>query len=239
LLDERRTLTEARTLLRHPIWHGRGVPSGDGMPVLLVPGFLAGDIALNVMSRWLGRLGYPPYRSTVQLSVDCSRASVDRLARRLDLITQREGRLAAILGQSVGGLLAKAVAIRRPDLVAGIVTLGSPHTARGATHRLLHADLRLASALRRAGVRHLASGNCECADDLWQVLRQPFPATVPFTSVYSRTDRVVDWRACLDPAAEPVEVASSHVGMAINPWVYRIVADRLAGLGSATTATAG
>ena len=46
-------------------------------------------------------------------------------------------------------------------------------------------------------------------------------------SLYSRTDGIVDWRACLDPAAENVEVDASHVGMAVSRDVYRAVAAAL------------
>ena len=49
-----------------------------------------------------------------------------------------------------------------------------------------------------------------------------------FVSVFSRTDGIVDWRACLDPAARHVEVASSHVGMAVNAAVFRAIAEALA-----------
>ncbi len=56
----------------------------------------------------------------------------------------------------------------------------------------------------------------------------PFPDGVGFTSIYSRTDGIVDWRACLDQAAELVEVEASHVGMALNAAVYRAVAAALA-----------
>jgi triacylglycerol lipase len=42
--------------------------------------------------------------------------------------------------------------------------------------------------------------------------------------VYSRSDAIVDWRACLDPAAELVEIDGSHCGMAVNLDVYRKLA---------------
>jgi triacylglycerol lipase len=45
------------------------------------------------------------------------------------------------------------------------------------------------------------------------------PADVGFTAIYSKRDGIVDWRACVDPAAEAVEVRASHVGMAVDPRV--------------------
>jgi triacylglycerol lipase len=53
------------------------------------------------------------------------------------------------------------------------------------------------------------------------LLRTPLPPRVRALAVYSRTDAIVDWRACLDPQAECVEIDGSHCGMAVNPEVYR------------------
>lgn len=230
LLDERRTVGEARTLLRDPIWRGVDVPAGDGRPVLLIPGFMSGDMSMTVMSRWLARSGYTALRSQVRINVDCSRATVDRLERRVAIAVEREGRPVTLLGQSLGGVFAKTVALRRPDLVAGVITLGSPHLAPAAAHRLLMADVAVLTALSRAGLRNLMRSECvrgDCASESWQELQGAFPAHIPFVSVYSRSDGIVDWHACLDPAAEQVEVTSSHCGMSMNPEVYRAVAERL------------
>jgi hypothetical protein len=38
---------------------------------------------------------------------------------------------------------------------------------------------------------------------------------------------VVGWRSCQDPAAEWVEVRSSHAGMGTDPELYTAVAARL------------
>ncbi|HEU5456094.1 MAG TPA: hypothetical protein VFU85_10470, partial [Nocardioides sp.] len=58
---------------------------------------------------------------------------------------------------------------------------------------------------------------------------RPMPATVAFTAVYSRRDGIVDWRACVDPLAVPVEVSTSHIGMAIDPRVIDHVVAALSG----------
>jgi pimeloyl-ACP methyl ester carboxylesterase len=57
------------------------------------------------------------------------------------------------------------------------------------------------------------------------------PLRVPSTSVFSRWDGVVDWRACLQqsgPRSENVAVRASHLGMGVDPAVLWVVADRLA-----------
>jgi len=63
----------------------------------------------------------------------------------------------------------------------------------------------------------------ECAHLSFTESQEPLRADVAMTNVYSRRDGIVDWRACLDPAAEPVEVSTSHIGMAFDPVVVDAV----------------
>ena len=131
-----------------------------------------------------------------------------------------------IVGQSLGGLLARGLAVRRPDLVAGIVTLGSPMLAPGAHHVGLTRSLEALVRLSRVGIPGLMSLECvagECARTSFTESRRPVPPGVDFTAVYSRRDGIVDWRACVDPMATAVEVRSSHLGMAVDPDVLEVV----------------
>jgi triacylglycerol lipase len=238
----RRPLREAAALLRSPVWRGTGVPHGRDLPVLLVPGFLAGDPSLSLMERWLRARGYRTCTSQIRVNVDCTRLAVDRLERRLVEFTDRTGRPAAIVGQSRGGLFAKLMAARRPDRVSGIVTLGSPLVDHMAINPLVAAQVRLVAALGSAGLPGLFRDDClqgGCAGELAEELDRPFPSSVPFLSVYSRTDWVVDWHACLDPDAETVEVDSSHVGMGVHPRVYALLGQRLPELAGRTTSRRG
>jgi hypothetical protein len=66
-----------------------------------------------------------------------------------------------------------------------------------------------------------------CARQSFEESRQPLAADVSFTAIYSQRDGIVDWRACVDPAAHAVEVASSHVGMAFDPHVLDVVTQAL------------
>jgi hypothetical protein len=54
---EVRWQAELARLLVDPVFRGEGVPHGNGMPALLIPGFMAGDTSLGVMQGWLGRIG--------------------------------------------------------------------------------------------------------------------------------------------------------------------------------------
>jgi hypothetical protein len=59
-------------------------------------------------------------------------------------------------------------------------------------------------------------------------MEAPFPRGVGYLSVYSKSDGIVDWEACLDPAAEHLEIRATHIGMAVHPDGYRAIADALA-----------
>jgi hypothetical protein len=123
-------------------------------------------------------------------------------------------------------MLARGLAVRRPDLVSGIVTMGSPMLAPAAHHVSLTASVDVLVRLSRAGVRGLMAADCvagECARESFEESRLPVPDGVAFTAVYSRRDGIVDWRACVDPLAHPVEVRASHVGMAVDPRVIEQV----------------
>lgn len=242
LLAVQRPWREAAALVRSPVWRGEGVPEGGGLPVLLVPGFLAGDPSLSMLNRWLRARGYRTCTSQIRVNVDCTRLAVERLERRLVEFTDRIGRPAAIVGQSRGGLFAKLMAMRRPDRVSGIVTLGSPNVDHMAINPLVAEQVRLVAALGTAGVRGMFRDDClrgACAEQLAEWLDRPFPAHVPYVSVYSRSDWVVDWHACVDPDADNVEIDSSHVGMSVHPEVYGLLGERLAELAGRTASRSG
>ena len=159
---------------------------------------------------------------------------VERLIRRVERVAAEEGRRVTLVGHSRGGMIVKLAAARRPDLVAGIVVLSAPVTGTLSVAAHVRKQLELLFRLNRRGLRAVIAEDCvtgECADRVAAELMAPFPADVAFTSVYTRFDAIIDWQTCLDPAAELVEVDSSHTGMATDPAVHRIVADRLAAVG--------
>src|SRR5215213_8752834 len=192
LWREARIGLEAAALVRDPIFRGDGVADGRGRPVLLIPGFLAGDGSLSMMAGWLKRSGYRPSRA---------------------------------------GTVAKVLAYRRPDLVSGVVALGSPQVDPLAVHPLVRLQVEAVSRLGSLGAPGLFKRSCldgDCCATFWEDLAGDLPADVGFTAVYSRSDGIVDWRACLDPCAdEHVEVKASHCGMALHPAVWRAIADSL------------
>ena len=82
------------------------------------------------------------------------------------------------------------------------------------------------------GVPGLFKRSClddDCCASFWASLGEPLPHRVGLVSVYSKTDGIVDWRSCLDPHGDQVEIDTSHCGMAVSPAAWRAVAEALAG----------
>ncbi len=161
LWREWRAIAEASALLRSREFRSPKPAADPGMPVLLIPGVYATDDTLLPMARWLSRMGYKPKRAGIRFNVDCSEAEMERLEARLERATRQTGRRAAIIGWSRGGLFARALAVRHPDQVAGIVTLGSPlQSPLRYVHPLLHLALEATSSLGDRGIPNLLTHKC-------------------------------------------------------------------------------
>jgi triacylglycerol lipase len=231
LWRESRLGLEAAALLRHPIHRGEGVADAGGQPVFLIPGFLAGDPSLTVMTRWLRRTGHYTRKAGIRANVDCSAAAVVRLEERLEQMAATRGEKVAIVGQSRGGNFAKVLARRRPDLVSGIVTLGSPQRDPVDIHPVVRAQVLAVGTLGSLGARGLFSHGClwgDCCASFWDDLAGDLDPGIGYVSIYSRSDGVVNWKACLDDGAEHVEVRASHCGMAVSAATYEELAAALA-----------
>ena len=228
--NEARFGIELVSLVRDPVFRCEGVPHGAGQPVLLIPGFLAGDDSLGLMTKWLRRAGYRTFACGMRSNVDCGAAAIDRLTERLEFVAEREGRRVVIVGQSRGGGLARVMAVRRPDLVSGIVTLGTPHADPMAVHPLVVIQVAVVGLLGTLGLPGLFKKSCldgGCCAAVREDLAAAFPTDVGFCSVYSRIDGIVDWRACLDSGAQHFEIGSSHCGMGVHPETYRLLGNVL------------
>jgi triacylglycerol lipase len=230
-LAETRWCLEASRLLIDPVLSGRDVARGDGRPVLLMPGFLAGDQTLVALALWLRRIGYRPRLCGFIANVDCSDRAVDRLERRLESVTAGSGRRVALIGHSRGGHYARALATRRPELVSHAISLGADlHGMFGCSTPTLKAVSGFQGILRRTG--RARSPEClteTCRCRFVSDFHAPFPADgVRLTSIYSKGDGVVRWQLQLVPYADCVEVTGSHVGLVFNRKSYRAIAAALA-----------
>jgi triacylglycerol lipase len=228
---ETRCTLELGRLLVDPVLRGEGVPRGDGRPVILMPGFLAGDQTLAVIAAWLRRVGYRPYACGFVANVGCSDRAADRVERRVSEVHRKHGRRVALIGHSRGGHYARAIAARHPDRVSHAVSLGT-----GLAEML---GVSVPTMFAVAGVRHglrvtrrtksdgCVSAECSCAFN--QDYSRAFPSElVRLTSIYSKQDGVIRWQSAIVPEADCVEVTGSHVGLVVNRKAYRAIAHALA-----------
>jgi pimeloyl-ACP methyl ester carboxylesterase len=143
---------------------------------------------------------------------------------RLERVLERFDEPAIVIGQSRGGTFARALAARHPDAVSAVVMLGSPVLDPLAVSPHVLRTVRSVARLGDLGMRGLFSSACrdgECCAAYYSALRAPLAPDTVALAVYARSDAIVDWRACLDPSAQCVDVDGSHCGMSVNPSVYR------------------
>jgi triacylglycerol lipase len=213
---------------------GRPVPQPEPSalaPVVLVPGFVSGDVSLTVLARTLRRAGHRTFGGRIGANLGCTEDMVGRLLARVEAVGAAEGRPVALVGHSRGGMITKLVAQRRPDLVAALVVLAAPVTGELVVAAHVRRQLEALFRLHRRGLERVLGEDCvtgECAARVAAELAGPFPASVRYTSVWSARDAIIDHRTCLDPAAELVEAGAGHSGMGTDPAVARIVVAALA-----------
>jgi pimeloyl-ACP methyl ester carboxylesterase len=211
----------------------------DAPAVLLIPGFMAGDSSLTVLRRWLGRRGHRVRMSGMLANVDCAGRIVTRLEAQLEDLAEVSGAPVVLIGQSRGGALARALAVRSPDRVAGVVMLGSPVRDSLAVAPHVLRTVRWLARLGDLRVPGLFSTSCrdgDCCEDFREALTAPLAEGMSLVSFHSRSDAIVDWRACVDPHGEQVEIDSSHCGMSVHPDVYRVLDRVLDEAGAPATA---
>ncbi len=164
------------------------------------------------------------------LNTDCAERAVGRIEARLRRFAERSEGPVVLIGQSRGGELARVVALRNPAIVGALVMLGAPVLNPLSVGPAVLGAVRSVARLGDLGVPGMFSSECRdgpCCAAFREDLRAPLPAGVRAVSIYSRSDGIVSWEACLDPSAEQVEVESSHGGMSVNPRVYRVVSEIL------------
>jgi triacylglycerol lipase len=227
---------ELRRLRRSAVFAGRGVAAGEGQPVMMIPGFLGSQLCMTVMTGWLRRTGHSPEPYTGR-DIGCGEREARRLEGALERIADRHGARVAIVGHSRGGHLARVLAVRRPELVSGIVTVCTPSTGPDGAHRLVVALGLGVACLGAAGLPRYWRPSCfmgDCCRDYRADLEAPLADGVGHVQMLSSADRVVDAALAADPAARQVALTTaSHAGALVNAEVYAAIAEALAGFRAA------
>jgi pimeloyl-ACP methyl ester carboxylesterase len=168
---------------------------------------------------------------SVRLGVGCGEVTTLTVEDALVRLVEATSEHAVVIGHSRGGQFARTIAVRRPDLVRGLITLGSPLTRMFAVHPLLRVPVAALSVAGALGVPGLLRPTClwgRCCARLRAELAGPFPESVRFLSMYSRADSIVDWSSTQDPAARHHEVHTSHGGLIWDPTSLAAIVDELA-----------
>lgn len=205
-----------KELVRFPLHAQRllKMPRGDGRVVVVFPGFSTGDEFLVPLRLGLNKLGYAAVGWGQGRNRGDVAGNLGACIRYAEAKVEDSGSKAALIGWSLGGVFAREIARDRPDLVSRVITFGTP--LNGPPPSV--AD-RVYSP--------------EELDEIHTAIdeRDHTPISVPVTAMYSRADWIVDWKACVDhrtPGVENIEISSTHVGMGIDPDVWKTIADRLA-----------
>jgi triacylglycerol lipase len=215
-------------LRQSSVYQGNGVPTGSGEQVILVPGFLGSGASLSELRRWLLRMGYRVAPSGIDRNLDCPDVTLPRLLEATETAAQAGKARVHLIGHSLGGTLSRAAAVRRPDLIRQVITLGSPirqviaHPLVVSLAEFIESHLPSPDEGPRRHDDHFHDGTCFC--ETFAALSQPFPEEVQRTAVYTLSDGVIDWRTAIEEEAEyNVQVKGSHLGLVVNREVYQAI----------------
>jgi pimeloyl-ACP methyl ester carboxylesterase len=215
-----------------PVYWGYGVPQGDRSGVVVVPGFLLSDLYLAEFRSWLKRIGYVAYSSGISINADCPNLLLKQhLIAAVETAYQETGKKVHVIGHSLGGVLARAVASQKPDMVASVITLGSPFRGVSVHPLILRAVNMVRGQIQDRKDSDVLpacyTGACTCR--FLESLVVNLPRSVRRTAIFTKTDGIVDWKVCkTGNRAHDFEVSGTHIGLVFNPIVYDLVARRLA-----------
>ncbi|MFZ4515412.1 MAG: esterase/lipase family protein [Acidimicrobiia bacterium] len=196
----------------------------DHQPVLVLPGFLAHDIATTPLRMVIADRTYPVYGWHHGINIGPTKSVLAGLRKRIHELSQRHGVAVSVIGWSLGGLYARELAREFPGEIRQVITLGSPMNLGIGTPicSRTHALFERLRPLYSSELEQIGAPDVEKAR-----------LTVPATAVFTRGDEVVPWTSCIDHYgsthnSENIEVRGTHIGLAQNHAVAHLVLDRLA-----------
>jgi esterase/lipase len=194
--------------------------TGDRHPVIIFPGLGTDSRSVEPLREFCDELGYTGLGWGRGLNTG-PKGDVDAwladLAAHVHGLASANRQRMTLIGWSLGGMYAREIAKLLKGEVRQVITIGTPFagsadsTNVGLVYRLLNGQK---AVLEPAMAARLATA-----------------PSVPTTSIFSRSDGVVSWRACVQEAGENVqniEVGGSHCGLGWNHEVWAVIADRLA-----------
>ncbi|RYE02671.1 MAG: alpha/beta fold hydrolase [Sphingomonadales bacterium] len=200
----------------------RGLPPGDGRPVLVLPGLFNSDRSNIALRYMLRKLGYRAYGWGLKrnLGVRTVGSENERLIARIAEIHADTGEKVTLIGISLGGILARLAAHRHPELVREVITISSPFAGPPTATNVWRQFEWLTG--EKIGDAAVIARREEAA----------LPLPVPATAIWSRSDGLVNGLICREPdaaQARAIEISSSHLFVQMKPETLRAVAQVLAG----------
>lgn len=193
-------------------------PSGDGHPVLVIPGFLSSDQSTKNLRKFIKDIGYSPYGWELGTNMGDIR-KLKILVEKIEELHDTYQSKVSVIGWSLGGVYARQMAKRAPRLFRQVITLGAPF-----------ADIEYSNNAAWL-FRMIHEKRDYTETDLEWIQNLPAPAPVPSTAIYTKEDGIVHWRACMEQFQadwyQNIEVEGSHFGLPIIPSVWIVVEDRL------------
>jgi pimeloyl-ACP methyl ester carboxylesterase len=187
-------------------------------PVLVLPGFTASDQSTRMLRGVLRRKGYSVHGWGLGANVGPHPHVLEGMERRLAELFERYGAKVSLVGWSLGGIYARELAHSHPELVRFVVTLGSPYR------------FRLGDRGHTSELYEAVAPQSEPYPGRLVPEEKRTPLKVPATSIYSPTDGIVRWRACIEPVGplrENIAVVGTHNGLGCNVGALYAITDRL------------
>ncbi|MFO7873644.1 MAG: alpha/beta hydrolase [Bacteroidales bacterium] len=182
--------------------------------VYLIPGWKAPECIMSPLRRYLARLGYEARHWGFGTNKGNPERDCALFTEKL-LSHTPPGEKAALIGWSLGGVIARETARAIPDVVSGVITYGTP-VIGGPTYT--------------PAARAWGAAECRRLSAEIEKLDAENPIQVPIAAIFSRKDGMVSWPACIDrksPKVRHFEVRAPHLAMGFDPDVWRIAADQL------------
>lgn len=195
-------------------------PHGDGHPVMVLPGFLAGPASTRFLRQFLRRQGYCAHDWGKGFNRGLHSHLAAALEETLAALFESHERKVSLIGWSAGGIFARELARKQPEMVRNVISMGSP----------IRGNIKASRAWRTYTILNRGEHLRDLLGEEARLERsQPLP--VPTTAIYSRSDGIVAWECCTSltgPQTENVEVVSTHLGFGHNVEALHVIADRLA-----------
>ena len=181
--------------------------------VMVIPGFLGDDFGNGPLIRFLRGLGYYTSGWKQGRNLGTSSFSEESLTAAMEKLAAAGNGQVSLVGHSLGGIYAREIARRAPDVIRQVITLGSPF-GQGRE------DASNVSRLYQQLNPGEPKGQLDSA-----------PPPVPTTAIYTRADGIVNWRSSVQGGNHPnvhnIEVLGSHIGLNMNAAVWYWIAKKL------------